>query len=107
MLKKIELQAPARDLDMLKAAINAGADAVYIGGESYGMKTSYKDFSCGIYDFRGIILWCVRNHHAERTCKQERCQIGQRRHRRNLLYGFDPRIGVVLLHRPDCRLCTY
>ena len=45
MLKNIELQAPARDLDMLKAAINAGADAVYIGGESYGMKTSYKDFS--------------------------------------------------------------
>ena len=45
MLKKIELQAPARDLDMLKVAINAGADAVYIGGESYGMKTSSKDFS--------------------------------------------------------------
>lgn len=45
MINKIELQAPARDLETLKIAIESGADAVYIGGESYGMKTSSKDFT--------------------------------------------------------------
>ncbi|MGL5692711.1 MAG: peptidase U32 family protein, partial [Peptostreptococcaceae bacterium] len=44
MINKIELQAPARDLDSLKIAIESGADAVYIGGESFGMKTSSKEF---------------------------------------------------------------
>ncbi|MGL5330198.1 MAG: peptidase U32 family protein, partial [Peptostreptococcaceae bacterium] len=45
MINKIELQAPARDLNSLKIAIEAGADAVYIGGESFGMKTSSKEFT--------------------------------------------------------------
>lgn len=45
MINKIELQAPARNLQALKIAIESGADAVYIGGESFGMKTSSKDFT--------------------------------------------------------------
>ncbi|SCH10880.1 peptidase U32 family protein [Romboutsia sp. 1001713B170207_170306_H8] len=45
MINKVELQAPARDLETLKIALEAGADAVYIGGESFGMKTSSKDFT--------------------------------------------------------------
>ena len=45
MIKKVELQAPARDLETLKVAVESGADAVYIGGESFGMKTSSKDFT--------------------------------------------------------------
>ena len=45
MITKVELQAPARDLETLKVAVESGADAVYIGGESFGMKTSSKDFT--------------------------------------------------------------
>lgn len=45
MINKVELQAPARDLETLKIAIESGADSVYIGGESFGMKTSSKDFT--------------------------------------------------------------
>lgn len=44
-MHKVELLAPAADLESLKIAIAYGADAVYIGGESYGMKTSSKNFS--------------------------------------------------------------
>jgi putative protease len=36
--KKIELLAPARDLTAARAAINCGADAVYIGARSFGAR---------------------------------------------------------------------
>ena len=35
--KKMELLAPAGDLEKLKIAVLYGADAVYIGGEAYGL----------------------------------------------------------------------
>ena len=35
---KVELLAPAGDMDCFRAAINAGADAVYLGGEEYGAR---------------------------------------------------------------------
>lgn len=44
-MKKIELLAPAGDLDKLKMAIRYGADAIYLGGESFGLRTSSKNFS--------------------------------------------------------------
>lgn len=44
-MKKVELLAPAGDLEKLKMAIKYGADAVYIGGESFGMRTASKNFT--------------------------------------------------------------
>ncbi len=44
-MKQIELLAPAGDLDKLKFAIEYGADAVYIGGEIFGLRASAKNFS--------------------------------------------------------------
>lgn len=44
-MKKIELLAPAGNMDALKAAIQAGADAVYIGGASFGARAFSKNFS--------------------------------------------------------------
>ena len=38
VLKKIELLAPAKNLEVGLAAINHGADAVYIGGPSFGAR---------------------------------------------------------------------
>lgn len=43
--KNIELLAPAGDLTKLKMAILYGADAVYIGGEAFGLRTASKNFS--------------------------------------------------------------
>lgn len=45
MTNKVELLAPAGDLDKLKMAILYGADAVYLGGEAFGLRKSSKNFS--------------------------------------------------------------
>lgn len=39
-----ELLAPAGDLEKLKMAINYGADAVYLGGEKFGLRKASKNF---------------------------------------------------------------
>ena len=44
-MKKPELLAPAGNLEILKIAIEYGADAVYIGGEEYGLRANAKNFS--------------------------------------------------------------
>ena len=44
-MDKIELLAPAGDLEKLKMAIRYGADAVYLGGESFGLRKASKNFS--------------------------------------------------------------
>ena len=43
--KKPELLIPASSLEVLKVAILYGADAVYIGGEMYGLRAKAKNFS--------------------------------------------------------------
>ncbi len=45
MNKKVELLAPAGDLDRLKFAIMYGADAVYIGGNKYSLRANAKNFN--------------------------------------------------------------
>lgn len=44
-MKKVELLAPAGDLEKLKMAILYGADAVYLGGEAFGLRKASKNFS--------------------------------------------------------------
>ncbi len=44
-MKKVELLAPAGDLEKLKMAILYGADAIYLGGEAFGLRKSSKNFS--------------------------------------------------------------
>ncbi len=44
-MNRVELLAPAGDLEKLKYAVVYGADAVYIGGEIFGMRVSAKNFS--------------------------------------------------------------
>ena len=45
MFKIPELLAPAGDLTRLKAAVLFGADAVYLAGEEFGMRTAASNFS--------------------------------------------------------------
>lgn len=44
-MNKVELLAPAGDLEKLKMAIIYGADAVYLGGEAFGLRKASKNFS--------------------------------------------------------------
>lgn len=43
--KKVELLAPAGNLERLKIAFLYGADAVYLGGQNYSMRANAKNFS--------------------------------------------------------------
>ena len=43
-MKKIELLAPAGNFDCLKAAINNGADAVYLGGKNFSARAFANNF---------------------------------------------------------------
>ncbi|SHJ49586.1 peptidase U32 family protein [Paramaledivibacter caminithermalis] len=45
MNKEVELLAPAGDLEKLKFACIYGADAVYIGGQIFGLRASARNFS--------------------------------------------------------------
>ena len=42
---KIELLSPCGDMERLKLALKFGADAVYLGGEMFGMRTNPANFS--------------------------------------------------------------
>ena len=44
-MRKPELLVPASSLEVLKVAVIFGADAVYIGGEAFGLRAKAKNFS--------------------------------------------------------------
>lgn len=43
-MKRPELLVPASSLEVLKVAVIYGADAVYIGGEAFGLRAKAKIF---------------------------------------------------------------
>ena len=44
-MRKPELLIPASSLEVLKTAVVFGADAVYIGGEAFGLRAKAKNFT--------------------------------------------------------------
>ncbi|MDO4748712.1 MAG: U32 family peptidase, partial [Eubacteriales bacterium] len=40
-----EILSPAGDMECLGSALNFGADAVYVAGKNFGMRTASKNFS--------------------------------------------------------------
>jgi len=58
-MKKIELLAPAGDFPSLRAAVDAGADAVYFGLQEFNMRDSAKNFK--ISDLKKIDKICSKN----------------------------------------------
>lgn len=44
-MRKTELLVPANNLEVLRTAVIYGADAVYIGGEAFGLRAKAKNFS--------------------------------------------------------------
>ncbi len=59
-MKKVELLAPAGSLEVLKVAIMYGADAVYIGGDAFGLRANAKNFS--IDDMKEAIDFAHQNN---------------------------------------------
>jgi len=44
-MERVELLAPAGDLEKLKMAVVYGADAIYLGGEAFGLRKASKNFT--------------------------------------------------------------
>lgn len=77
-----ELLAPAGDPERLKAAVQFGADAVYLGGEGFTMRTSAKNFSAdGLCD-------AVRYCHEHGVKVYLTCNTLPRNHELDALSGF-------------------
>ncbi|TRM11759.1 U32 family peptidase [Lentibacillus cibarius] len=62
MTKKPEILAPAGTLEKLKVAIRYGADAVYIGGNRFGLRSRAGNFS---YDEMKEGVDFAKHHHAK------------------------------------------
>lgn len=60
MARHPELLIPASSLEVLKTAVIFGADAVYIGGESFGLRAKAKNFS--IEDMKEGITFAHAHH---------------------------------------------
>lgn len=43
-MQKLELLSPAGDFERLKLAVKFGADAVYVGGSKFGMRSNPSNF---------------------------------------------------------------
>lgn len=55
-MRKIELLIPAGSLEVLKVAVDYGADAVYIGGEAFGLRAKAHNFT--IEDMKVAVSYC-------------------------------------------------
>jgi putative protease len=55
-MKKPEIMAPAGDWTMLRAAVNAGADAIYLGTDQLNMRAKAKNFQ--IENLPEIVTFC-------------------------------------------------
>lgn len=66
-IKKPELLAPAGDFERLKAAVMFGADAVYLAGTRFGMRTAPQNFSADEL-FRAVEFARSKNVRVYVTC---------------------------------------
>ena len=60
-MRNIELLSPAGDMERLRLALKFGADAVYVGGTMFGMRTNPSNF-----DEEGLFNACKLVHDAEK-----------------------------------------
>ena len=66
-MRKTELLIPAGSLDVLKTAVIYGADAVYIGGEAFGLRAKAHNFS--LEDMKEGIAFAHAHAGTHRTCR--------------------------------------
>ena len=55
-MKKVELLAPAGDMEKLKIAYLYGADAVYCAGKSFGLRANAQNFTLPIVVIKDYML---------------------------------------------------
>ena len=65
MKRDFELLAPAGSFEILKAVIEAGADAVYVGGSMFGARAYANNFT--EEELRTAVEECVSSEEAVKT----------------------------------------
>lgn len=55
-MRQVELLIPAGSLEVLKVAVDYGADAVYVGGESFGLRAKAHNFT--IEEMKEAVAYC-------------------------------------------------
>lgn len=58
-MRPVELLIPAGSLEVLKVAVDYGADAVYIGGESFGLRAKAHNFT--IEEMKEAVEYCHKH----------------------------------------------
>ena len=58
MLKKVELLAPAGNLEKAKIALTYGADAVYVGGKQFSLRARASNFT--IENLKELVLFAKK-----------------------------------------------
>ncbi|MBR5542664.1 MAG: U32 family peptidase [Oscillospiraceae bacterium] len=89
MIKKPEILSPAGDMEKLRAAVLYGADAVYLAGEMFGMRTASQNFS---HDELEI---AVGHAHKNGVKVYVTCNTLMRNHDLKLLPGYLEMLGSV------------
>ena len=59
--KSVELLAPAGTFETFKAAIDAGADAVYLGGKHFNMRVHKNDFNLSDDELKAAVTYAHRS----------------------------------------------
>jgi putative protease len=57
---ELELLAPAGKMDALQSVVEAGADAVYLGGKRFNMRALRPDFNFTDADIKDAVDFCTR-----------------------------------------------
>ena len=57
MMKRVELLSPAGDMERLELAVKFGADAVYVGGTQFGMRSNPSNFDPA--QLQAAVSWCT------------------------------------------------
>ena len=68
MNRKPELLIPAGSPEVFKTAVRYGADAVYIGGESYGLRAKARNFSMDDLKWAVNYAHSFPNHRGDGGC---------------------------------------
>jgi putative protease len=96
-MNKIELLAPAGDLNRGKIALDFGADAIYFGGKQYSLRARASNFDFN--DLHAMINYAHAHHKKAYLVTNIVCH-------NHLLAGIEHFLQEVIKTPPDAFLCS-
>lgn len=97
MNKRIELLAPAGDLDRAKIAINFNANAIYFGGKKYSLRARANNFT--ISEIKKVIAYAHKNKVKVYIVVNIICH-------NSMILGFKKYLDKIMQCNPDGLICA-